>query len=320
MRDEDVFAWDLLASILGDGHTSRLYREVKDKRGLVDSVSASSYTPKDPGMLMVGATGATKNAPEALREILVQVFGMAALPPEGNELPRAKTQTEGGFIYSLESQGSLAGHIGSFEVTLGDAAFEQKYLRKIREVTDEDIVRVAKKYLKPERLNVSVVVPPGDGGILPEAEIRKIGEEAWREAGARARAARGGGNVEVKMTGLENGIRVSVREIPPSPWWPSRRGSLRVCGGTRGEERISVMTAEMLTKGTKGRTAREISEAVENMAADLSAFSGRNSFGLQGGSCGRISSRGSACSPSPSGNRRSLRRSWRRNGRRSWAG
>jgi zinc protease len=43
-----------------------------------------------------------------------------------------------------------------------------------------------------------------------------------------------------------------------------------------------MLTAEMLTKGTKERTAREISEAVENMAADLSGFSGRNSFGLQG--------------------------------------
>jgi hypothetical protein len=51
---------------------------------------------------------------------------MAALPPEGNELPRAKTQTEGGFIYSLESQGSLAATSAPSEVTLGDAAFEQK--------------------------------------------------------------------------------------------------------------------------------------------------------------------------------------------------
>ncbi len=283
MRDEDVFAWDLLTSILGDGHTSRLYREVKDKRGLVDSVSSSSYTPKDPGMLMVGATGATKNAPEALREILVQVFGMTVLAPEGNELPRAKTQTESGFIYSLESQGSLAGHVGSFEVTLGDAAFEQKYLRKIREVTEEDIVRVAKKYLKPERLTVSVVVPPGDGGILPEAEIRKIGEEAWREAGARAQTARGGGNVEVKMAVLENGIRVVVRENHAVPVVAVEAGFLAgLRGEPAGKNGISVITSEMLTKGTKGRTAREISEAVENMAADLSGFSGRNSFGLQG--------------------------------------
>lgn len=283
MRDEDVFTWDLLSSILGEGQTSRLYREVKDKRGLVDSVSASSYTPKDPGLLMVGATGATRKAPEALREILVQVFGMAVSPPEGNELARAKSQTESGFVYSLESQASLAGHIGSFEVTLGDAAFEQKYLRKIREVTAEDIVRVAKTYLKPERLSVSAVVPPGDGGILNEAEVRRIAGDALQEAAARASEKKAGGEgVTVKKAVLENGIRVIVRENRAVPVVAVEAGLL---GGLRAEtpetNGVSVITAEMLTKGTKERTAREISEAVENMAASLSGFSGRNSFGLQ---------------------------------------
>jgi zinc protease len=283
MRDEDVFAWDLLSSILGEGQTSRLYREVKDKRGLVDSVGANSYTPKHPGLLMVGATGETKKAPEALREILVQVFGLTVLPPEGNELARAKTQTESGFVYSLESQASLAGHVGSFEVTLGDAAFEQKYLRKIREVTAEDIVRVAKTYLEPERLSVSAVVPPGDGGILNEAEVRRIAGDAWREAAARASEKKAGGeSVTVKKVVLENGIRVIVRENRAVPLVAVEAGFL---GGLRAEtpesNGVSVMTAEMLTKGTKERTAREISEAAENMAASLAGFSGRNSFGLQ---------------------------------------
>jgi zinc protease len=283
MRSEDVFAWDLLSSILGEGQTSRLYREVKDRRGLVDSVSASSYTPKDPGMLMVGATGAAKSAPAALREILVQVFGMAFRPPDGNELARAKTQTESGFVYSLESQSSLASHVGSFEVTLGDAAFEQKYLQKIRAVTADDIVRVAGRYLKPERLNVSVVVPGGDGGILSEEEVKTIAQDAWREAKAGAAAKPEGGGATVRKEVLGNGIRVIVRENRAVPVVAVEAGFL---GGLRAESPslsgISVLTAEMLTKGTKERTAREISEAVENMAADLSGFSGRNSFGLAG--------------------------------------
>ena len=282
MRDEDVFAWDLLSSILGDGQSSRLYREVKDKRGLVDSIGTSSYTPKDPGILMVGATGATNKAPEALREILVQIFGMTASKPQGNELARAKTQTESGFVYSLESQGSLAGHIGSFEVTLGDAAFEQKYIRKIREVTADDIVRVAKKYLEPERLTVSAVVPRGDGGLLTDSEIRAIAGNAWREAAARATETAGDQRVVVKKTVLENGIRVIVRENRAVPVVAVEAGFL---GGLRAEppdkNGISALTAEMLTKGTKERTAREISEAAEDMAASLSGYSGRNAFGLQ---------------------------------------
>jgi zinc protease len=55
-----------------------------------------------------------------------------------------------------------------------------------------------------------------------------------------------------------------------------------VRGEPKGKDGVAGLTAGMLVKGTSHRTAREISEAVENMGADLSGYSGRNSFGLQG--------------------------------------
>jgi zinc protease len=125
-------------------------------------------------------------------------------------------------------------------------------------------------------------VPPGDGGILTEAEVRKIAGEAWKEAEARGASKAGGAGAIVRKELLENGIRVIVRENRAVPVVAVEAGFL---GGLRAEplekNGISGMTAEMLTKGTKERSAREISEAVEGMAADLSGFSGRNSIGLQ---------------------------------------
>ncbi|HEU5361606.1 MAG TPA: pitrilysin family protein, partial [Candidatus Deferrimicrobiaceae bacterium] len=182
VRDEEVFAWDLLGMILGGGQTSRLYHEVKDVRGLVDSVSSYAYTPKDPGVLIVSATAASEKAKEALREILFQTFRLAAALPEGQELARAKTSTESDFVYSLESQGQLARHVGFFETTLDDGGFEQKYIQKIRAVTAGDIVAVARKYLKPDNLTVAAVVPDGEGDLIPGGEIPKIAAEAYREA------------------------------------------------------------------------------------------------------------------------------------------
>lgn len=281
MRDEDVFAFDLLASIAGEGETSRLYREVKDRLGLVDSVGASSYTPRDPGLLMVGATGGAKKAPDALREILVQLFRMTAAPPGGEELLRAKTQIESGFLYSLESQGAVAGHVGTYEVTLGDAAFEGKYLRKLRAVTAEDVLAVAKKYLRPEALSVSVVVPRGEGGALTPAVADAIAGKAWKEATAPVPAEIPKSPV-VRKEVLGNGIRVIVRENRAVPVVAVEAGFLGALRAEPAEKNgVSMLVAEMLTKGTKERTAAQISEAVEDMAADLSGFSGRNSFGLQ---------------------------------------
>ncbi|MGE5189243.1 MAG: M16 family metallopeptidase [Gemmatimonadota bacterium] len=280
MKDEDVFAWDLLSIILGGGQTSRLYHEVKDSRGLVDSISAYSYTPKDPGLLIVGATGAPDRMRDALRETLVQTFRMGMAPPGGQELARAKTATESDFLYSLESQGAVARHVGFFETALGDAAFEQRYLQKIRAVTADRIAAVAAKYLTPGNLTVAAVVPRGDAGHLSGTEIRAIAADAYREA-QEAAAAPAGKSTVVRET-LENGVRVIVRENRAVPVVAVEAGFL---AGVRAEEPgkggVSAMTAEMLTKGTQARSAREISEAVEDIAADLSGFSGRNSFGLR---------------------------------------
>ncbi len=281
MRDGDVFSFDLLSMILGSGQTSRLYHEVKDARGLVDSVGAYAYTPKDEGVLIVSATGAADKAKEALREILLQTFRLAAEPPEGQELARAKTSIESDFVYSLESAGSLARHVGFFETTLDDGGFERKYLQKIRAVTADDILTAARKYLRPENLTVAAVFPQGEDGLLSGEEVRKIASEAYREAITPAEKEKQQGAVVREV--LENGIRVIVREDRAVPVVAMEAGFL---GGLRGEPKenggVSAIAAEMLTKGTKFRTAREISEAVENIAADLSGFSGRNSFGLRG--------------------------------------
>jgi len=282
MRDPDVYAWDLLSMILGSGETSRLYRAVKDGKGLVDSVYASSYTPADPGLLFVGGTLSPEVAREALKEILLETFRLAAAPPpEGAELARAKTATETDFLYSLESQSAVARHVGFYETTLNDAAFEQTYLRRIRAVTADDIQAVAKKYLAPGNLTVSAVLPTGQGGILPAEEVRAVAREAYKEATAP------GGKAERKRTVMKevlgNGIRVIVRENRAVPVVAVQAGFLAgVRGEPKGKAGVAGLTAGMLVKGTLRRTAREISEAVENMGADLSGYSGRNSFGLQG--------------------------------------
>jgi len=281
MRDPDVYAWDLLSMILGNGETSRLYRTVKDGKGLVDTVYASSYTPRDPGLLFVGGTLSPEKARAALKEILLETFRLAAAPPEGTELARAKTATETDFLYSLESQSALARHVGFYETTLDDAAFEQTYLRRIRAVTADDIRTVAKKYLAPGNLTVSAVLPAGQGGILPAADVRTIAREAYAEATAPVAKAEKRRTVVKEVLG--NGIRVIVRENRAVPVVAVQAGFLAgVRGEPEGKEGVAGLTAGMLVKGTSHRTAREISEAVENMGADLSGYSGRNAFGLQG--------------------------------------
>ena len=65
-KDEDTPALDALSHILGGGEASRLVQKVKLEKGLVNSISASSYTPKDPGLFIIGATLPAENVEKAI--------------------------------------------------------------------------------------------------------------------------------------------------------------------------------------------------------------------------------------------------------------
>ena len=282
MSDPDMYAFDLLSMVLGVGDTSRLSRAVKDRKGLVDSVYAASYTPKDPGFIFIGGAMSPEKAREALREILYETFRFVAGPPDESELSRAKTATETVFIFSLESVSALARLVGFYETAMDDAAFEQKYLQGIRATTAGDIHAAARKYLLPENLSVSMVFPNGRKVIEDPEEVRRIALEAFAAATAKAKPKGEKKDAVTKET-LPNGIRVIVREDRSVPVVAVEAGFL---AGLRAEPMtkggVAGLTAGMLTKGAKNRSADEIAEAVENMGADLSGYSGRNTFGLYG--------------------------------------
>ena len=282
MADKDMFAFDLLSMVLGVGDTSRLTRAVKDRKGLVDSVYAASYTPRDPGLIFIGGAMSPEKAKEALREILYETFRFVESPPGEEELARAKTATEATFTFSLESVSALARLVGFYETTLDDAAFEQKYLQGIRATTAEDIREAAARYLLPGNLTISMVFPNGRNVFEDPDEVRRIAREAFEAATAKAKSKEKKKDAVIKET-LENGIRVIVREDRSVPVVAVEAGFL---AGLRAEPMtkggVASLTAGMLTKGSKNRSADEIAEAVENMGADLSGYSGRNSFGLYG--------------------------------------
>src|SRR5439155_7217284 len=91
LRRPEVYATDVLAAVLGEGRSSRLYREVKDKMGLVEEISAFNYTPKYPGYFGVVATLSDGGKVEAARAAILKILEMSKnVPPSEDELQRAK--------------------------------------------------------------------------------------------------------------------------------------------------------------------------------------------------------------------------------------
>lgn len=279
---EDVPAIDLLAMILGEGDSSRLERIVRSEKGLVYSIGASSYTPQDPGVFLVYATLDPQRLQEALPAILEQAFlpGRERVPQA--ELEKARINIEAGLVRAKETMEGKARIMGQFQLLYGDLRQEQAYLEAIHRVNSADIERVARTYLRPERLTLGVLVPRGSAVEIPPSELERLTQGAFSRRVAAPAKQVDTGVTETRKEVLENGLTILIKESRDTPTVSIRAVFL---GGTRYETPakagIGALFSRMLTRGTEGRSAQKLAGDVESLGGSLEGFSGRNSLGLR---------------------------------------
>jgi zinc protease len=276
----DSYAIDLLSFIIGGGESSRLYQKVKAEQELVHSVYTYPFLPKDPGLLVIGATLEEERGQDALRGILAEVERMQREGVSTVELDRAKRNLESEFIYQRETVQGQASQLGYFEAVLGDLAFESRYLKALARMTPQDIQRVARTYLTPTNLTVGFFLPRTDGAQVSQERIVET-VQAYSQPLKRRRSSRAATAQHTQKYLLDNGLTLLVRENHAVPLVAMQGVFL---GGLWVEDPahngVMHFAAEMMTKGTASRRARALAEDIESMAGDLSGFAGRNSFGV----------------------------------------
>ena len=132
---------------------------MKLEKGLVNAISASSYTPKDPGLFIMGATLPAENVEKAIEAILEEVNRLKIEGVTPEELHRVKVNIESDLVYSRQTVQGIAGKIGFYEVIAGDLQFEKEYMRRISLLQNEDIQKVLNKYFQRHRLAISILAP-----------------------------------------------------------------------------------------------------------------------------------------------------------------
>lgn len=261
ISDGDLFALDLLAWVLGAGPGSRLDQALKET-GLVHSVSVSNYTPMDRGLFVVSmrtdpdrVEEATALLEEELKKACQGGFSLA-------EVAAAKRNFLRGYLASRQTVGGMSQDLATYEVWVADPHFSHRYLKEVERLTPEDLKRVALTYLKPERATRVALFPRGTLRLAPAA------------AGAAP-------SVFIEKLHLENGLTVLLRKENRLPLVTFQ---LSLLGGVRGEtdetNGVSLLTARMLLRGTKGRSYTQIAERIRELGGELAPFSGRNSLGL----------------------------------------
>ena len=258
----DVPALDLLAGILGDGRSSRLYRRVREQAGLAFSVSAFSYTPGDPGLLGVDATVDPKKRDDAEKLILQVIDEVKQAGVTAEELMKAQKMALSHHLGALTTMRGQASDIGSNWLLTRNLDFSRDYLSAVQKVTLDDVRRVAAKYLVDQNLTVTSLNPKGS---LPGKE------EVAKPVAAGA----------VQKFELSNGLRLLVREDPRLPLVSMsavfRSGLLAEAPQTNG---ITRLTARALLKGTKTRTAEQIADQIEAIGGAISSDAGNNSMSV----------------------------------------
>lgn len=284
MLHPDIYALDVLSILMGHGESSRLSRGVKHGRRLVNDVYAYAYTPRDPGLLMAGASLHHGELKEAIKAILVETYRLRDALPTSAELEKAKTIIESDSVYQKETVQGVARKLGFYEAVAGHVDNEAKYLEGIKRVTAQDVKRVAQAYLRDETLSL-VTLLPKTAPLVSDDEIKATVAEAGVELRSiKQRSPLVAGELGVLRGTLQNGVTLLVLPDTSVPVVSMRAVWL---GGLRFEDDktngIHNVMAELLTKGVEdGPGAMDIAHEVDGMAGTLEGFTGRNSFGLRG--------------------------------------
>ncbi len=157
---KDYYALQVFATILGGGMSSRLFQEIREKRGLAYSVSAFASGYQDVGLLGIYAGTTVEHLAEltgALKEVLASMKNGVS----DEELLRAKNQLKAGTVMTRENCGSIAEWIARHLHVYGEYRTAEQLVKEIDVVTKNDMVRMAELALSTATPTVAALGPIG---------------------------------------------------------------------------------------------------------------------------------------------------------------
>lgn len=157
-NDDDRFALSVLVQLLGGGSSSRLFQEIREKRGLVYSVYAYRMAYVETGALAVYAGTSPAHAPEVLQLIDAELARVVDEDVTDHELAVAKGHVKGSLALSLEDSASRMSRIGRSQLVHGSVMSFDEVAARTSDVTAADVRRVAERVVTGER-SVAVVGP-----------------------------------------------------------------------------------------------------------------------------------------------------------------
>jgi zinc protease len=262
LRHPDVPILDLLAALLGGGRSSRLYQSLRERKGLVSSVDAWTYSPGNPGIFGVSALVEAGKFGAARDAILAELEKAKTTGFKQAELNKGIKQFVAATLAIRKTMQGQAQDLGGSWLAANDLNFSERYLAAARLTTPLDLQRVARQYLTEDNRTLYALLP---SGAAPKQATRT--DIAVEHA--------------IQKVELSNGLRLLLKEDHRLPFVEFRalfRGG--VLAETFGNNGLTQLMAKILLKGTKKRGAEQIANEIESLGGSLDSFGGNNSFGV----------------------------------------
>jgi zinc protease len=273
---DDVAALECLSLIFGQGGSSRLTVGLRLNEPLVNYVGAGLWAPATQGFFSVSAGLNPENFEKVLAGLRTEFEKLFALGVTTEELYKAKVNFMSEDSYALETVGGLARKYGgNFELT-HNINFHEAYYKKLEKVTTDDVLRVAQKYLNPEKMLISAVVPGNEDAV--KAMLDKWTFNRTVSAKKPIADSEDGKIHEIKTS---TGLRLFSRQNKAAPVFHMRYVALSGARVLPPEKAgLTELLGRVWSAQTKHYKEEALSTKIDSLASSVYSFVGRNTIGL----------------------------------------
>lgn len=293
---KDIAALEVFALIFGQGDSSRLNQRLRLNEHLVNFAGSSVFVARDPGFIALSMSLNERDFPSAMENLLEETKIILNEPPSAEELEKARTNLASENFYNLETVDGLARKYGHYQDLFGDPSYFERFLRQVQSIAPRDVMNAARKYLDPKTVSAVIMTPAEQTAIEPvmKAWMKKF--NALKRPAPRTKTTSKAAKdkkiswvvkkpAKVKESvdkwTLKNGITLITRPSFETPVLSLRCACL---GGSRLETADNQGATELLsrvwTAGAGELSELDMNRKIDEMAASLSSFAGRNSEGL----------------------------------------
>lgn len=285
----DAPALDLLAYVLGDTPSGRLYKALVETKKAA-FVYAYAGSDREPGVIGAGASVRLENALDEARDILVATLeGIAANPPTDEEVNRARSARLKNIDLALKDPNRVGLQLSEY-VALGDWRLYFLNRDRLAKVTTADVKRVAGQYLKPSNRTVGLFIPTKepDRAEIPAAPdvaalVKDYKGNAQLELGEAFDPSPANLDHRAQWAELAPGFKVGM--LPKKTRGNAVQVSLSLGLGSesalKGRSTAGDLAGSMLMRGTKSKSRQQIQDEIDRLKARI---------GVGGGATGAFAS------------------------------